>query len=462
MSGRCVYLTPLETWASYPGTIGNVLNQQQCEAANRCSSGGICVQWEATAHPPPPFTDISLSLNFPTVAVGGSGGNSVTPAICNPDELLVGVTVRSGNAIDGIKSVYCNTTQNILNGAPPREIVVNWGSQTGGNANTFFCPTGAALTRYEAGGGPLQNLRFQCQNILNDSASDKSPLFGSGTAEELRTCDAQSFLGGLAGNAGNLMDSLKGQCRNVSMLQKAFTDPATQLNCCSQVGDPLQCATLYPGSTYCETKTKPLTCSQRAFFSSTGCKQLLGKYDKRVASQTDQDLVEKVCADIKKDANATQAEKDWCSCVNADIPAYIDPTLRGVFQCVDSTCMTKGLKPFGFTCPNTYTICTQKDFQTALQKSEIGKMYVQNNCGQINAPGTTGSGSTGGTTTPPPPTGTTGSGSTGSTGSGTTNPPSGSGSVTDQTNYTRIALYILLGMLLIGGLIIVAVKMSRK
>jgi hypothetical protein len=460
----CEYLDPNEVWK--PLTWLGLNDKASCEAYNKCSSGGICTRWNSgqpSVPAPAPISSQPLESNSPNVSAGGSGGSSVTPALCNPDELLVGVSVRSGQSIDGIASVYCNSTQNILAGAPPREIKTNWGGQ-GGSLSTFFCPTGAAIKSYKVGSGSwMDNISFQCQNVTTNAASDESKKFGGGDPRQYRACDDGQFLGGLSGNAGNSMDSIRGQCRDVSILQQAFRDPAVQLKCCSgEIIDPLQCANLFPSSSYCDTKTKPLTCSQRQYFFSPACKQILSRQNRQLTSQTDQDLAVSVCTQVKNDPNATQAEKDWCSCINAEIPPDIDPTMRGVFQCINSTCMTKGLLPFGLQCPTTYTICTNKDFQTALQSSEVGKFYIQNNCGSFNPPAPSPGPTPSPTPTPLP-------GPVNPNPSPTPSPVTpgkdqagGAGDQTAGYNYKKIALYVLLGILLLGGVFAAGVLIMKR
>lgn len=132
--------------------------------------------------------------------------------------------------------------------------------------------------------------------------------------------------------------------------------------------------------------------------------------------------------------------------------------------------MTVGLKPFGMSCPTAYTICNANDFKAALNQSEIGKLYVANNCGQLQGSGGTTTGSGGTTTGTTPPTSTGGTNTTGGSG-GTTTPPTSTGttggtSPTDgsapTTNYTRIALYILGGLLVLSGIIFLTAKFVRK
>lgn len=441
----CEYLGPSDIWQPHPVFT----DKQTCEANNRCSEGGVCLRWNSptpsivTLQARPLLNEPSLELNTPIFTAGSSGGNPVTPALCNPDELLVGVRLRSGAWIDGISSVFCNTTEKILSGAPPREIQTNWGG--GGSPSTFFCPTGAALKSYKVGSGSwMDNISFQCAEISSDSPSDESRTFGGGNPKQFRTCEPGQFLGGLSGNAGSFMDSLRGQCRDVKILQQSFRDPAIQLRCCSgDIADPLQCANLYPSSSTCETKTKPQVCSQRQYFFSAPCKQMLARQNRQITSQTDQDLAISVCRQVKTDSNATQEEKDWCACINADVPSDIEPTLRGVFQCIDSTCMTKGLLPFGLQCPTTYTICTNRDFQTALQSSEVGKFYIQNNCGQFQPPPNKDN-----NPAPPLPQPQPG--------------PKPSPPKEAETNYRKIALYVLGGILLLGGAAVLLMWMAKR
>lgn len=281
----------------------------------------MCIKWDnSLPAAPPPVSNVPLQSNNPSVSVGGSGGNSVPFFSCDPDSLVVGVTVRNGNSLDGISSIFCNSTANIINGVAPTEKKVGWGGG-GGNSNNFLCPSGAAMTGYYVGqGGIIDSISFQCNDIKNNADKGVSQKFGNATFNQQRTCDKGQFIGGLGGNAGSMMDSIKGSCRSLSTLQDSFQNPGTQLSCCSgETIDPLQCSILYPGSNYCTTKTKPLTCSNRNFFSTTGCKQLLGGDDKKIKNQIDEDLVEKICAQIKADPNATTEEKNLCSCINAEV-----------------------------------------------------------------------------------------------------------------------------------------------
>lgn len=318
MSGRCVYLTPQETWE--PLLYPLFTDKASCDAYNKCASGGVCVEWQANAQPAPTPVVVppSLQVGDPSTAVGGNGGNSQTPLICNPDEVMVGMKVRSGNSIDGLVSVMCNSTENIILGKQPREVMANWGSSSNGSVNSFVCPTNQALVGYKVGyGNTLNNIQLQCVDLKTSSATEQSPKFGSGDPSVMKLCDTGKILAGIGGNSGNAWDSVKGVCRDISGLQKTFFQGQAAIDCCSGTNsDPLLCSVMHPSSDYCRTKVKPGFCTKREFFTTSGCKQMLGSEGKQVSNQIDQDLVDKICTDIKNDTNATQQEKDWCSCVS--------------------------------------------------------------------------------------------------------------------------------------------------
>jgi hypothetical protein len=191
---------------------------------------------------------------------------------------------------------------------------------------------------------------------------------------------------------------------------ETFFTPQRQLECCARLNtDPFACGqwsssvSAAPGGGGKCQETKRL-CSQREYFFTPACKELFtggaagagASTSRQITNQTDNDVAARVCAEIKADPKATDDEKTWCACFNADVPPRIPLVARGLFQCVDPQCTGRGLKPFGMKCPESIVLCNQEDFTTALKDSEIGRQFIQQECGNVNLPGeTTGPGPSG-------------------------------------------------------------------
>jgi hypothetical protein len=308
---------------------------------------------------------------------------------------MVGVKLRSGVTVDGFTSILCAPTSSIHNvSTVPREVVANWGGG-GGVPQLYQCPTGHALVGYTTYSGDwMDGVKWTCQSVTNPSKKllSDSPVYGNTHPNEnVRACPPNHFLQGLRGRAGHRMDSLVGQCVDATPYIETFSNPQRQLECCARLNtDPFACGqwtTAVPaalgGGGKCQ-ETKRL-CSQREYFFTPACKELFtGPAGRQVMNQTDNDVAARVCAEIKADPQATDDEKNWCACFNADVPPRIPLVARGLFQCVDPQCTGRGLKPFGMKCPENIVLCNQEDFTTALKDSEIGRQFIQQECGNID------------------------------------------------------------------------------
>jgi len=268
----------------------------------------------------------------------------------------------------------------------------------GGTPQNFQCPPGQALKGYTIHAGAwVDGLDLECRNVLDDGNPTKSPHYGGYVGKpQKRNCYTNVFLSGMAGRGGQYLDQLTGRCTDAIPYIKTAKEVSKQLDCCAgTVVDPFACGKWIPGSPAC-LEAKRSACSQRKYFFTEPCKQIFAPTARQVKNQSDNDLAQKICTQVKHDPNATEEEKDWCSCYNAEVPPDTPLVARGIFQCIDPKCKSKGLLPFGMMCPSSLVLCTQKEFTTELSKSNIGRQYIANECGGIKI-------ETGPGRAPPPP-----------------------------------------------------------
>jgi hypothetical protein len=344
-----------------------------------------------------PATDVNLYTKWgspllPEIPAGGPGGGLQGRVQCQPDELMVGMKVRSGRYVDGIESIECQSTKNINTRELPREVKTYWGG--GGGAPQFFqCPQGQALKGYKVHAGKwMDGLQLICKPVGDDKDStpaSESPFFGTPASPMgplVRTCQTNHFLNGVTGWGGKYFDRLQGKCKDASSFAETLNSVPRQLACCAgTLTDSFACGPWEPGSPRClEAKRKH--CARREHFFSEPCKQLFASTGRQVTNQSDNDIARRICTEVKNTPDAPE-EREWCACYNAEIPTDIPPVVRGVFQCIDPECTTKGLKPYGMDCPDSLTVCTQRDFRTSLEKSKVGRQYIANECGGINIGG---------------------------------------------------------------------------
>lgn len=340
----------------------------------------------------------------PKIKAGGGGGGASSFVQCNDNELLTGMKIRAGDTIDGIASLYCNTTDGIYRGTAAREIPVNWGGG-GGSVDNYVCPKNQALNGYTIRAGNwTDSLILQCGALDGKTAGTTFPRSGGGGGGEPqpRECPQNAFLIGTQARSGSRLDSLQGTCIDGSDIVNTQRTIGKQLDCCAGITkDGLACGPWIPGSNACQ-EAKRNYCSTKDYFFTDACKQMFAPNDRQIQSQSDNETAQRVCASIKGSTDATPQQLDWCSCVNADVPADTPMVAKGIFQCINPQCMGKGLKTFGLTCPSAITICSQDEFRSSLEKSKVGKLYVQNNCGNISPPATNGGGEPAPVPTPTP------------------------------------------------------------
>ena len=330
-----------------------------------------------------------MSFSDPSIPLGAQGGGSTGLIQCESDELITGVRLKSGNYIDGITGIYCNTPNKIFRGEAPRLVDVKFGSGAGGTPETFLCPKGSALSSYGARyGNWIDSLTLQCSDLAKPDYTQTFASLryggGGGANEDTRRCSTQMYLNGLSGRGGTYLDQLSGSCKDARNLISTYNSTLSQLECCAggNVADPFSCSLWQPSSSQCDSALNS-TCQTPSFFFTNPCKKMNGGTQRQAVSSSLNDSAYKLCADIKNDPNSTQDQLDWCSCFNAEVDPSLDPVAKGVYQCINSTCRAKGLLPYGLQCPTQLAVCTQKDIINTLSGSQIGRQYLQNNCGNV-------------------------------------------------------------------------------
>jgi len=333
---------------------------------------------------------------------GGPGGFAGDFIQCPDNKLVMGMKLKRGQYVDRINSIYCRDIREIQESTPFKEILVAPGG--GGLQETYQCPPGQALKGWKVKSGAwMDSIQLECQPITKPtSPSTWSNIFGGGGgAPHVRSCPPGQYVDTVKTRMGQFVDSIEGKCKDISAFQRTLASKEEQLKCCAgESSDPIQCAYPWtPGSDAC-SKLKSEVCSNvkakegsQLHFFSPYCKKLIARGDRQqVISQADDEMAWNVCSSIKNNLNATEEQRVWCACYNAEVPPDVPLAARGIFQCLNPDCTSRGLKPITYTCPSVQVLCEQTKIKTELRDSTIGKQFLQQQCGSVIIGDTTGKG----------------------------------------------------------------------
>lgn len=192
---------------------------------NRCTRGRIAVGLQGSAGA---FIDqlrLLCSSEQPATVVvtpwvsdpvGGTGGTAAPPLKCDPGQVMVGVTVRSGFWLDSI-APRCATPD--ATGAWANDALGPRAGGSGGTTETERCPSNHAVSAITGrAAGFIDRLRIRCRPLASETSTTGEEISGGvvggngGTEFGRIACPTDLAATGFAVRTGAYVDQLKLIC----------------------------------------------------------------------------------------------------------------------------------------------------------------------------------------------------------------------------------------------------------